>query len=350
MRPAGSDEAPRFLIVRRDNIGDLVCTTPMFSALRERFPNAMICALVNSYNAPVLHHNPHIDRVFVYTKAKHRAAGESLLSLYSQRLRMLWNLRRARFDYVILPGNGPVPRAQRLARWIGAQHVVGFVNSRRNRGVDMAIPYDGGKALQEAEDVFRLLAPLGIKGEPSRACVVPNAERVERLRGLLREHGIAETPVAVHVSARKPSNRWPAERFSRLIREVHARHGWPVVLLWSPGDPANPRHPGDDAKAQAIMASLNDLPVLAYPTHVLDDLIAALACCRLFVGGDGGAMHLAAGLGLPVVAFFGRSGVTRWRPWGVPYVALQPPSLEVTDVSVEEALHACDQLIYGSRG
>ena len=31
---------PKILVIRRDNIGDLVCTTPLISALRRRFPEA----------------------------------------------------------------------------------------------------------------------------------------------------------------------------------------------------------------------------------------------------------------------------------------------------------------------
>ena len=50
-----------FLIIRRDNIGDLVLTTPMFEALRRRYPNAYIAVLVNSYNAPAIAGNPFVD-------------------------------------------------------------------------------------------------------------------------------------------------------------------------------------------------------------------------------------------------------------------------------------------------
>ena len=37
---------PSFLVVRRDNIGDLVCTTPLIAALRAHYPDAWIAALV----------------------------------------------------------------------------------------------------------------------------------------------------------------------------------------------------------------------------------------------------------------------------------------------------------------
>ena len=62
----------RILVVRRDNIGDLILTTPLLHALRRARPQAHIAALVNSYNAPVLDGNPDVDAVHVYDKAKHR--------------------------------------------------------------------------------------------------------------------------------------------------------------------------------------------------------------------------------------------------------------------------------------
>jgi hypothetical protein len=55
-------------------------------------------------------------------------------------------------------------------------------------------------------------------------------------------------------------------------------------------------------------------------------------------------MHLAAGLGLPIVCLFGNSGATRWRPWGVPYRLLQKQSLDVNDTSVNEVVAAFSAL------
>ena len=52
----------------------------------------------------------------------------------------------------------------------------------------------------------------------------------------------------------------------------------------------------------------------------LADLIAAFALCDAFICADGGAMHLAAALGLPTVALFENleSKKRRWHPWQVP--------------------------------
>ena len=72
----------KIIVIRRDNIGDLVCTTPLFRTLRRHYPEARIVALVNDYNAPVLDRNTDIDEVFFYTKAKHRTAAETKLGVW----------------------------------------------------------------------------------------------------------------------------------------------------------------------------------------------------------------------------------------------------------------------------
>ena len=117
------------------------------------------------------------------------------------------------------------------------------------------------------------------------------------------------------------------------------------MLLWSPGDSENPLHPGDDAKAREVLARVGagataTPAVEARPTQTLPELIGALAECDALICADGGAMHLAAGLGLPIVGLFGNSGAARWRPWGVPYRLLQKPSLNVSDIGVNEVVGA----------
>ena len=75
----------RILVVRRDNIGDLVCTTPAIADLRKQYPDAEIAALVNSYNAEVLKGNPNLDHVFVYQKLKHAGGIVSRLQAIAER-------------------------------------------------------------------------------------------------------------------------------------------------------------------------------------------------------------------------------------------------------------------------
>ena len=339
-----AEGSPRVLVIRRDNIGDLVCTTPLIAALRQRFPRGYIAALVNSYNRDVLAGSPRLDAVFAYTKAKHRAEGETLVGAYANRIRVFLALRRLRFDYAVLAVPHFQPHALRFARAAGARRFVGFVDDPGEAGIDLAVQYGAGGSLHEVEDVFRLGAPLGAVGDPPRAEVFADAGSVARVRAALTAMTAGPT-IAVHISARKPSQRWAMENFASAMRALHRQCRARFVLLWAPGDENNPRHPGDDGKVKELLAGLNGIPVLAWPTAQLSELIAALAASDAVLCADGGAMHLAAALGKPIACLFGDSSPARWRPWGVPHEVLQAPSRNVADVPAGEAVAAVRRLL-----
>lgn len=337
------------LVIRRDNIGDLICTTPLLRALRRRFPSARIDALVNSYNRPVLANNPDVDHVYAYTKAKHREAGETVAGVHWRRLNLMLELRRRRYDLAILANDGDTARALKLAGWIKPRRVAAFVaaGAGRDPRIDLAVETDR-RPRHAVEIAFRLVALLGIEGEPPGLRLAPGAQELAAARAQLAQQAWfeAEAPtLAIHISARKVQQRWPAERFAELMRQLHAAYGAQFLLFWAPGDESNPLHPGDDRKAEAILAACRGLPVLAYPTAHLDQLIAGIAVCDAMICSDGGAMHVGAGLGKPIVCFFGNSDAVRWRPWGVRHELLQKPSLDVNDIAVEEALAAYGRLV-----
>jgi ADP-heptose:LPS heptosyltransferase len=339
----------RLLVIRRDNIGDLACTTPLIRALRARYPHAYLCALVNSYNAPLLAHNPDLNRVFHYTKAKHRPPGKAALGVYWDRIRLFLEMRRFHFDYAVVAGAHFLPRALRLARAIRPKHIIGFTEPGRRgvRHIDIGVPYTLPQPLHEVEDIFRLLLPLGISGAPPAMNVVADPAEVARARAALEE--IPDRPrrarvIGVHISARKPTNRWPAERFVELIKRLHVKEPATFVLFWSPGSAKNPMHPGDDEKAEAIIEGTPGIPVLPWVTEQLGELVGGLAVCDAIICSDGGAMHIAAALGIPIVCFFGSTDRTRWYPWGVHHVLLQTPERHVEAITVDQALDAVREL------
>jgi heptosyltransferase-3 len=161
--------------------------------------------------------------------------------------------------------------------------------------------------------------------------VVPDPDRQKILLTRIGD----DPPVAVHISARRPAQQWPLERYAELILELQKTTR--VMLLWAPGSKDDPRHPGDDERARQLMA---ETKALAVATPDLRSLIAALSLARTLICPDGGAMHLAAGLGKPVVALFGDSPVERWRPWGVPHRLVRPDSGDLRDLPVAPVVNA----------
>ena len=328
-----SGRRPRILVFRRDNIGDLVCTLPLIHALRRQLPDAHLAALVTHYNAAVLAGNEDLDAVYSYTKAKHRAEGESITRLYLQRLKQLRELRGERFDWVLLPG-GPQASSVRTANWLRAERIL------------MRNEQDTVAGSHEVEQCSHLLVRMGLRYETSPARLVADPAEVARVVERIRSAwgGRSTAAIGLHISARKVSQQWPPERFADLARQLQAKSEAPILLLWAPGSRENPLHPGDDEKIDAIVAAAKGVPMLPLRTERLPELIAALSCCERVICSDGGAMHLAAGLGKPIVCLFGNSTAARWRPWGVPHELLQPASLDVGDVSVDQVLAAYGRL------
>ena len=336
----------RILVVRRDNIGDLVCTTPLFTALRRRYPDAWLGALVNSYNSPVLDGNPDLDAVVAYTKLKHLAADDSALRALSRRVASLWKLRRSGLDTVVLATPDFVPHVARLVRWLAPRSAVGFSDGSTlaARLLDASVPTTGLDGLHEVERVFSLASTLGLNGPIPPLRVV--ADEMQKARAASAFAAGSGPRIAVHISARRPKQRWPLARFAELIDRLRAAHGARVLLLWAPGPADDAQHPGDDEKAAELSQRLMPgAPVANYRTARLGELIGALAACDLAICPDGGAMHLAAALGKPVVALFGDSSPTRWRPWGVPNRVVQPPSRHLADLAVDDVAAAAAGLL-----
>jgi heptosyltransferase-3 len=339
MRPTRPN-APSFLVVRRDNIGDLVCTTPLFSALRARYPDAWIGALVNHYNAPVLQGNPDVSAVFSYKKAKHRAKNESLLALYWRRLALTLQLRKQQIDYVILAAPGFQASAGRWARSVKPRHIVGFAG--HGEGIDMPVTAPAGADQHQVEAIFRVLQPLGIDGPPPPLKLVADARLEEHFRKMLPPGG--RPIVGVHISAREADRRWPDEYFKELIARITERYQATVVLTWAPGARDNALFPGDDESARMLVATTGARQIVAMPTGGLDELIASLSVCDYVISSDGGPVHLAAALGKPVLCFFGSENRHLWYPWAVDYELLQTDSKQVRDISVEAAWRAFERL------
>ncbi len=290
-------DKPRILVIRRDNIGDLVCTSPALAALRQHYPKAEIGALVNSYNADVLRGNPNVDHVFVYQKLKHAGGVLNQVKAIAQRLKLIAKLRRWKPDVTVLAKSSYDRHGLNFARQIGAKNVIGFVpdDLRQTKGLpDIQMPTPAADAMHEVEAVNLLLAPLGIKDALGPLQVFPKSNTVAALAKSLPA---AQQRIALHISAREAERRWGLDNFMALALHIlSTQPDTQILLFWSPGKAEDPYHPGDDAAAETLIQAVHSNRLLPVPTQNPFELIAALSLCDIFIGTDGGAMHLAVAL------------------------------------------------------
>ena len=333
----------KIIFIRRDNIGDLVCTTPAIRAVREAFPQARLSILVNTYNAEVIANHPDIDQVYIFQKPKHALERNKLAVLW-ENLGVFRQIRRERYDVAI--GCGMYNRTlSHYTFFTGAKRRIGYSREGRGRFFYNVLIPESREPVHEVVKVFKLLAPLGISGEPGDLFLVPDRAEAEKFATFVSSRLRARTKplLAIAISARIIHNRWPVAHFITLIDRLLAQGRADVLILWAPGSQKSPTYPGDDEVAAEIIGRFQDA-ILAYPTPTLSSLVAALYGVDLALTLDTGSLHIAAAARKPMVALMNPTKAHVWYPWHANGRVLISPG-KVEDIPMEEVLAAVNQLI-----
>jgi lipopolysaccharide heptosyltransferase I len=305
-----ADPARRILIVRLSALGDVVHALPLLDALRRARPDAHIAWLVEEAAASLLEGHPQLDDVVVVPRREivERLRQGRLLAALASLRRLLRGLRAARYDLTIDAQCNL--RSSLLARATGARHRIGFAPPFTKEGAHWwsteRVSVPEGPQLKVVRDL-ELLRPLGIDTSQARPQVaIPPAAR-EKARGFLAEHGGAGL-VALHpgVSGFGAFKRWDPERFGGVARMLRQREGVRSVVTWGPGE---------RALAEQVVAASDGAAEVAPATDSLLELAALYEVCDAVVGCDTGPVHLAAALGVPVVALFGPKDPEVYAPF-----------------------------------
>lgn len=333
----------KIIFIRRDNIGDLVCTTPAIRAVREAFPQARLSILVNTYNAEIIANHPDLDRVYVFQKPKH-ARERNRFAVLWENFRLFREIRREKYDVAV--GCGMYNRTlSHYTFFTGARTRIGYCRGNRGRGFyNLPIPESPGPK-HEVVKVFKLLAPLGITGEPGDLVLKPDPDEVTRFAAFAaaRRQAPEKPLLALAISARIRDNRWPLEKFISLIEGILAQGLAEVMILWAPGSEKSPTYPGDDEAAAALVRRFQDA-ILAYPTPTLRALVAALFGADMALTLDTGSLHIAAAAKKPMVALMNPGKALVWHPWRTASQVVVSPG-RVADIPVEEVWQAVHRMV-----
>lgn len=321
--PAQPPSRPaRVLAVRLGAIGDVVNALVLATALKEASPDSYLGWVVHPLVEPLVRGHPCVDRVHVLERGR---GVRGFLALARE-------LRRERYDVAL--DLQRLAKSALLARLSGAPRVLGHDRARTKELAwlwtnERLAPGEGGAHMLTQYLAFA--RRLGARAEAPRHAFPSDAAAEARAAALVGELGGA--PVLVNLGASKPANRWAPERFGALAAAL-ARDGQVVCLTGGPGD----RGAAERARP-AAGAAVRDL----VGATSLRELVALTARARLFVGCDTGPMHLAAALGVPVVALFGPADPARTGPYGAGHVVLResPPCAPCGKKSCPLPRHAC---------
>jgi ADP-heptose:LPS heptosyltransferase len=306
----------RILVVQTQRLGDVLCATPVFHAIRRRFPRAHLAALVHRRHDVVLRGNPDLDEVITYDR---QTTHRSFLS----RMRFSDELRMRGFDWALsIHAASSVSFAMWQAgiKWRTA--VWRYGDRKRPHWARMFhqdVRQDrlDGKA-HEIEYNLDVLKRLDMDPEPSAYRVYLTDEERSRARAYLQGKGVSagKRLAVVHPGHGGGRQVWAPEEYA-AVADGLARAGFQAAVTGGPGEEGLVRGIAGRMREPGLPI-VGDLDLRAFA--------AVLAEAKVFVSVPTGPMHLASASGVPVVALYGptdlRVDVTRFYPYGGRYEAV----------------------------
>ena len=301
----------KILVIRLSSIGDIVHALPAVAALGTTFPDAEISWLVEVRYASLLEGNPFLKRVLtldtlgwrnhLFSARTAREAAQTVRALRSETF-------DAAIDFQGLIKTGVVGRLARARRRVG-------LASNRLREPAAAFFYTEQAPAPEAEHVVEenlaLAEWMGAQVHTWQF-PLPRAEADERWAAeILARMSIREF-ILISPGAGWTAKRWPPSNYARLIARLEEEGPWSIVLSGSTAE---------EEEIQMIVAESGARRAHYVPASIRQ-FIALARLARLFIGGDTGPLHLAAALGVPVVAIYGPTGPARNGPFAAADITL----------------------------
>ena len=291
------------VLIRSANwVGDAVMSLPAIVSLRFSLPGAQISILAKPWVAEIFQGNPAIDRVILYqSPGVHQGFGG--------KWRLARKLKKERFDLAVLIQNAF--EAALISFMAGIPQRSGYSTDGRTLLLTHPVPVDQkAKSGHQVDYYLELVRSLGFRAANRIPSLKVPETRQQEAGQRLNSLGIAErerivgiSPGATYGSAKQ----WFPERYGELTARIFRNFTKRILVFGS----------RSDQKVAAQVRQKAQVPMIDLTgTTTLAQAIALIARCHLFVTNDSGLMHVAAALGVPLIAIFGSTDPKKTGPLG----------------------------------
>ncbi|MBU1853817.1 MAG: glycosyltransferase family 9 protein [Candidatus Omnitrophica bacterium] len=278
------DNIHKILFITLSNIGDVVLTLPVLSALRDKFPDETIDVVVGPNPKEVFTKDPRINSVFIYDK--HAGLKDKIL--------FIKKLKSEKYDLAVDMKTSLIPVL------IAARYRSPLISMNKD-------------TLRHKKTMhLNKLKALNIgfkKDMGDRNIYIDNRDR-ERVKALLEEHGLEKGDVLIGLSpaCRSPLKQWHIEGFVEVISNLIRHRDCKIVLI------------GDATQvniSSRIQNAVNHKNLIDLTGKInLNELFALIDKMQLLITCDSASLHIACDLGIKVAAVFGPTDPEEYGPTG----------------------------------
>lgn len=292
----------RILVVKLDHLGDVILATPVFSNLRQTYPNAELHALTGAWSRVVLEKHPDVNKVIEYNSPVFCRAGRptslrETFELYRQ-------LRRQKYDLMV------ELRGDWRTVWFSPLRLTPHRLSRAALQITNKLGLSEFRGTHETTRNLDVLEHAGIPVPIQTAIFSVTTEDEKWVSNFLTSYEIdMEYPlVAIHPGSPIPLKRWLPERYAELADWLIAQKGVQVLFVGV----------NDEISIiDEVQKFMRGRSINIAGETTLTQLASILHSCNVFIGNDSGPMHLAAAVGTQTIGLYGPGDPTRFGPMGV---------------------------------
>ena len=269
----------RILVITLSNVGDIILTTPVISALAKEFPGTRIDVMVGPQGKEIFEKDPRVFKVIIYDKH---------LALVEKR-RLQLKLKKLRYDLVADIRNTVFPLL------IGPKYRTATIQKFPR------------SAMHSKDRHLYRLKSLGIENPGELPYIHVTKEDDERVGKLLKDNKITDPIVVINAGAKSHIKRWSADGFVEVADRLITDCGASVVFVGLKED---------EPIVREITAKMRHKPHNLVGKTNVRELAGLLKRAKLLITNDSAPLHLGSAVGAKIVALFGPTDPRKYGPIG----------------------------------
>lgn len=310
-----------FLVGR---IGDMILSTPMYSAIKKKYPEARITVIAGRANYNLLKNNPFIENVWVFDKNPFKL------------IPLLFKIIFHKFDYWLDPKDHFSTESSAIARLCGAKNTVGY-NRPKSHNFDFEIPSDeANHRLHYSQRVFNALIPLGMNYPK----IIPKPELYEDkdFDDSIVNSYLDKTKknLLINLSATSHTRIYNSENWIKVISRINLNK-FNVILSFVENE---------EAIANEIQSKIADVKL--FDSKSIWDVISLVKRVDYVISPDTSVIHIASAFNIPQISLFNdhKENFVRFKPTSEKSIHIMPnDSQNVNNISADEILSAFERLV-----
>jgi ADP-heptose:LPS heptosyltransferase len=293
-----SENPKKILFIKFEAVGDSLLCLPAIKSVKEK-TKAKIYVICSKANLLVFENQDFIDEIILLNHRKFSA--EEMFNLIA-------GLRKQKIDVVV--DTGQSANLSAIMSYLIGKTSIGFKKFRevsRNKVYTKSVKLDFNKHMIDC--YFELVKPMGVKKPANLKLerIKINNKIKENAKNLLKNK---KNLVGIHACSTFPYKVWPKEKFARITEYLIKEKKKNILLLGSKEEEKL-----NEDFLKSIDKKFHKKIINLSGKTGMRELVGIMPHLDLFLGNDGGPMHIAASEGIPTIGLFGFETPVRYGPY-----------------------------------